>query len=472
MNIFECKDVSHNEACGYFAVNNPATNEIIAYVKKTNKQELEQIILDSKKAQIEYAKSLVEHRSDLLYRFYELMIENKEFLAELMTKEQGKPLNESLGEVVYAASFVKWFSQQARNIDGDIISQKVKGQNIFVLREPIGVCAAITPWNFPLAMITRKLAPALASGCSMIVKSASQTPLSAYALQMLFVKAGFNDKLFVVVNGDSSEIGEVLCKSDIVRKLSFTGSSEVGIKLYEQCSSSIKKLSLELGGNAPFIVFDDTNLEDAISGILASKFRNSGQTCICANRIYAQSRIYNELCDKLVVEISKMKVGNGLCEGVNFGPLIDTKAIERVKNQIQNALSKGAKILLGGSEHELGGNFFSPTLLSDVTDEMIIAQEETFGPIAPIFKFDTEEEVLNRANDTKYGLASYVFTNDYKRQWRMAEGLEYGMVGINTGLISNEVAPFGGVKHSGFGREGSKYGIDEYMELKYICLNM
>ena len=472
MDLFTHKDILRTEVENTIKVTNPATNEILAYVKKTDATMLETIIQKAQTAQKQWAQTLAEERSDKLMRFYTLMLENKESLAEIMTKEQGKPLAESLGEIVYAASFIKWFAAEARQICGDVMESKTKAQKLITIKQPIGVCAAITPWNFPSTMITRKIAPALASGCAMIVKSASQTPLSAYALELLAREAGIPEDVFVVVNGDSNVIGDVLCASEVIRKLSFTGSTQVGAQLYVKCAKTIKKLSMELGGNAPFIVFDDANLEEAIAGVMASKFRNSGQTCVCANRIYVQNGIYPRFCDLLQQKMQMLRVGNGLEKGVNQGPLINQAAVEKVKEHIADALKKGAKLLSGGKAHSLGGTYFEPTLICGVRSDMLVAKEETFAPLAPIFKFDTEEEAINLANDTEFGLAAYFFTQDYKRQWRVAESLEYGMVGINTGLISNEVAPFGGVKHSGLGREGSKYGIDEYMELKYLCLNL
>ena len=472
MDLFTHKDILRTEVENTIKVTNPATNEILAYVKKTDATMLETIIQKAQTAQKQWAQTLAEERSDKLMRFYTLMLENKESLAEIMTKEQGKPLAESLGEIVYAASFIKWFAAEARQICGDVMESKTKAQKLITIKQPIGVCAAITPWNFPSTMITRKIAPALASGCAMIVKSASQTPLSAYALELLAREAGIPEDVFVVVNGDSNVIGDVLCASEVIRKLSFTGSTQVGAQLYVKCAKTIKKLSMELGGNAPFIVFDDANLEEAIAGVMASKFRNSGQTCVCANRIYVQNGIYPRFCDLLQQKMQMLRVGNGLEKGVNQGPLINQAAVEKVKEHIADALQKGAKLLSGGKAHSLGGTYFEPTLICGVRSDMLVAKEETFAPLAPIFKFDTEEEAINLANDTEFGLAAYFFTQDYKRQWRVAESLEYGMVGINTGLISNEVAPFGGVKHSGLGREGSKYGIDEYMELKYLCLNL
>lgn len=472
MDLFAHKDILHVEAEQTIKVTNPATNEILAYVRKINAAELETIIKKAQIAQKQWAQTLAEERSDKLMRFYALILENKESLAEIMTKEQGKPLAESLGEILYAASFMKWFAAEARQVCGDIMESKTKAQKIMAIKQPIGVCAAITPWNFPSAMITRKIAPALASGCAILVKSASQTPLSAYALELLAKEAGIPKDVFVVVNGDSNVISDVLCRSEAIRKLSFTGSTKVGAQLYAKCARTIKKLSMELGGNAPFIVFDDANLEEAIEGIMASKFRNSGQTCVCANRIYAQSGIYAQLCEALKQKMQTLKVGNGLDKGTNQGPLINQAAVEKVKEHIADALQKGAKLLSGGREHSLGGTYFEPTLICDVCADMLVAREETFAPLAPIFRFESEEEAIEAANNTEFGLAAYFFTQDYKRQWRVAESLEYGMVGINTGLISNEVAPFGGIKHSGLGREGSKYGIDEYMEIKYLCLNL
>lgn len=472
LDIFSHPHITKKFKENHYVLNNPATLEKIAYIKKTSKQELEEICKKASLAQIKWAKVLAEERSDILYKFYELILEHKEELAYLMTLEQGKVLAESRSEILYAASFVKWFSQVIRGVCGDVLLSKKENENLFVLKEPIGVCAAITPWNFPSSMITRKMAPALASGCAMVLKPASQTPLSAYALELLAQRAGIPKDLFVVVNGDSKEISDVFAKSPIIRKLSFTGSTEVGKMLYAKSAETIKKLSLELGGNAPLIVFDDADIEVALDGIMASKFRNSGQTCVCANRIYAQSGIYERLCEKLALRIANLKVGNGMEEGVHQGPLINETAIKKVEAHIQDALSKGAKILTGGKRHALGGNFYEPTLIADVNEKMLVAKEETFGPLAPIFKFESEEEVIKEANNTEFGLASYFFTQDYKRQWRVARALEYGMVGINTGIISNEVAPFGGVKQSGLGREGSKYGIEEYLEIKYLCMSL
>ncbi len=472
MDLFAHKDISKDKIENALEVRNPATNEILAYVKKTGESELQNVIQQAVCTQKQWSQTLAEERSDKLMRFYQLMVENQTSLAEIMTKEQGKPLAEAKGEILYAASFIKWFAAEARAVCGDIIEPKAHGQRILTIKQPIGVCAAITPWNFPSAMIARKIAPALASGCAIIVKSASQTPLSAYALEILAKEAGIPEGVFVVINGDSNLISDVLCKSQEIRKLSFTGSTQVGSLLYQKCAPTIKKLSMELGGNAPLIVFDDADLEEALEGIMASKFRNSGQTCVCANRIYVQSGIYERLVEALRQKIQTLRVGNGLEQGVNQGPLINQAAVLKVKEHIEDALKHGARLLCGGKTHALGGTYFEPTLLCDVTPNMLVAREETFGPLAPIFCFNTEEEVIRLSNDTEFGLAAYLFTQDYKKQWRVAEALEYGMVGINTGLISNEVAPFGGVKLSGLGREGSKYGIEEYMEIKYLCLNL
>lgn len=470
--LLQHKDISFTPVDGYIKVNNPATNEPIAYVRPTSKDELENIIKNSQKAQKTWAMKTALERSDILLGLYNLMKTHKETLAQIMTKEQGKSISESRGEIDYSASFVRWFAEEARRIDGDILTSVKKEQKLLVIKQPIGVTAAITPWNFPSAMITRKAAPALAVGCSMILKPASQTPLSAYALANLAYKAGLDEALFVVVSGKAAEISDVFCKSQVVKKISFTGSTQVGIKLFENSASTIKKLSLELGGNAPFIVFDDADISKAVDGVLASKFRNSGQTCVCANRIYAQSGIYDKLSEAIKEAVGKLKVGDGMQEDVKQGPLIDQKAVEKVQEHIKDALNKGATCILGGDVHELGGTFFKPTVLKGVTSDMLVAKEETFGPLCPIFKFETEEEAIALANNTEFGLASYIFTENTARQWRVSEAIEYGMVGVNTGLISNEVAPFGGVKLSGLGREGSKYGASEYLSLKYICLDI
>lgn len=399
-----------------------------------------------------------------------LIEENREDLARLITAEGGKPLAEARGEIAYAASFITWFAEEARRVDGAVLQPVNASQRYVVTKQPVGVCAAITPWNFPAAMITRKVAPALASGCAIIVKPAEQTPLTALALARLGEEAGLPAGVLQVVTGDPRAIGEELCQNPTVRKLSFTGSTETGRTLMAQCAPSIKKLSLELGGNAPVIVFDDADLEQAVAGIMASKFRNSGQTCVCANRIYVQRGIYAALSDALVNAVNALKVGNGLDETINQGPLIDERAINKVESHIHDALEKGATLLTGGQRHPLGGNFFTPTVIGNVDQSMRFAREETFGPVAPLFQFSTDEEVIQYANETEFGLAAYIFTRDARRQWLVPEALEYGMVGVNTGLISNEVAPFGGIKQSGLGREGSRFGMDEYLEIKYVCV--
>lgn len=464
--------VSQSKKDGFIAVNNPATGEDLAFVYDIKEQELQDIITKSQVAQKKWAALLAVERANILLKWYDLMLEHKQALAEILTQEMGKPLAEASGEIVYAANFIRWFAEECRRIDGDILQSAQQNQKLLVLKQPIGVCGAITPWNFPSAMITRKVAPALASGCSMIVKPATQTPLSAYALLVLAYKAGIPKDLLQVVTGKASMISKVLCESDIVRKITFTGSTEVGRTLMAQSANTIKKLSLELGGNAPFIVFDDANVDEAVKGMLASKFRNSGQTCVCANRIYVQSGIYDKVAQALKQEVEKLQVGNGLESGTTQGPLIDTKAVAKVEEHIADAISKGAKVLSGGKPHSKGLSFFEPTILTGVTKEMAVAREETFGPLAPLFKFDTEEEVISMANNTEFGLAAYLYTNNAARQWRVGEALEYGIVGINTGIISTEVAPFGGVKQSGLGREGSKYGIDDYLEIKYMCVNL
>ncbi|VTY25871.1 Glutarate-semialdehyde dehydrogenase DavD [Xylophilus ampelinus] len=406
----------------------------------------------------------------MLRRWAELMLAHQDDLGRLMTLEQGKPLAEAKGEIAYAASFLEWFAEEARRVDGEVLQPQRAGQRIVVLRQPIGVCAAITPWNFPAAMITRKVGPALAAGCTIVVKPAELTPLSAFALGVLALEAGVPPGVLQILCGDAPAIGTALCDSDIVRKLSFTGSTGVGRLLMQQCAPTIKKLSLELGGNAPLLVFDDADLETAVQGILASKFRNAGQTCVCANRLYVQAGIHDALVERLAQAIEAMPVGNGLEAGITQGPLIDTRAVAKVRQHIDDALTQGAQLRTGGRPHALGGTFFQPTLLTGVTQAMRVAREETFGPLAPVFRFETEEEAIAMANATEFGLAAYLFTEDRRRIWRVSEQLETGMVGVNTGLISNEVAPFGGVKQSGLGREGSRHGIEDYLELKYLCL--
>lgn len=453
-------------------VQDAATGAALAWVKKHNKAAVEAAILRSEQAQARFRQHSALQRADLLMAWYQLILQHQQDLAELLTAEQGKPLAEANGEIKYAASFIRWFAEQARRIDGDIIASAQPQQRLLVLKQPIGVTAAITPWNFPAAMITRKIAPALAAGCSMLVKPAEQTPLSAYALEVLALQAGLPVDVMITLSGDSTEVGQALCASDIVRKLSFTGSTEVGRILMQQCAPTIKKLSLELGGNAPVIVFDDANVEQAVKGILTSKYRNSGQTCVCANRIYIQAGIYDAVSQRLVEEVAKLKIGDGRLEGVTQGPLIDEDAVAKVEAHIQDAVQRGAKLQIGGQRLGLDNTFFQPTVLTEVTQSMRVAREETFGPLAALFRFETEAEAIEMANDTEFGLAAYLFTQNSARQWRVGEALEYGMVGINTGLISNEVSPFGGVKQSGLGREGSQYGIEDYLELKYLCIDL
>lgn len=472
LQLLQHQDISFHAKDNTITVNNPATQQIIAYVKKTSRSELNQIIQQAQFAQQHWKNKTALERADILWQWYHLVKQHKEQLAQLMTMEQGKSLNESRGEIDYASSFIRWFAEQARRIDGDILTSVKNTQKLMVIKQPIGVTAAITPWNFPAAMITRKVAPALAVGCAMIVKPASQTPLSAYALLSLAYQAGVPQDLFTVVNGQASEISQEFTENPIIKKISFTGSTEVGVQIFRHSAKHIKKLSLELGGNAPLIVFDDANLDKAVEGTILSKFRNSGQTCVCSNRIYVQSQIYEQFCRKLAEKVAQLKLGNGLEDGVQQGPLIDEKAVQKVEEHLNDALSKGATCLTGGKRSALGGSFFEPTVLQDIQDNMLVAKEETFGPLAPIFKFEQEQEVIQRANDTEFGLAAYVFTENTARQWRVSEALEYGMVGINTGIISNEVAPFGGVKLSGLGREGSQYGVDEYLEMKYLCVDI
>jgi succinate-semialdehyde dehydrogenase/glutarate-semialdehyde dehydrogenase len=407
-------------------------------------------------------------RGAILRRWGELMVTHREDLARIMTAEQGKPLAEARGEIDYAASFLEWFAEEAKRVYGETIPAPVQGQRIVVLKEPIGVCAAITPWNFPAAMITRKAAPALAAGCTMVLKPASQTPLSALAIAVLAERAGVPPGVFSVLTGSASDIGTELCTNPIVRKVSFTGSTEVGRKLMAQTASTVKKVSMELGGNAPFIVFEDADLDAAVDGAIASKFRNAGQTCVCTNRLYVQRSVYDEFARRLVLSVQKLKVGDGDEAGVTIGPLIDEHAVQKVEAHIADAVAHGAKVICGGLRHTKGGSFFEPTVLAGVTVDMAVAREETFGPLAPLFVFDDEDEVVALANDTEFGLASYFYSAGMARAWRVAERLEYGMVGVNTGLISNEVAPFGGVKQSGIGREGSRHGIDDYLVMKYV----
>jgi succinate-semialdehyde dehydrogenase / glutarate-semialdehyde dehydrogenase len=451
-------------------VDNPATGEIVGTVPKCGAAETRTAIEAADKALPAWRKKTAKERAAIVRRWYELMLDNQEDLARLMTIEQGKPLTESQGEVLYAASFLEWFAEEAKRVYGDTIPGHQADKRIVVIKQPIGVVACITPWNFPLAMITRKAGPALASGCTVVLKPASQTPFSALALAELAQRAGAPKGVLNVITGSASEIGAEMTSNPIVKKVSFTGSTEVGKLLMEQCSRTVKKVSLELGGNAPFIVFDDADIDAAVEGAMASKYRNTGQTCVCVNRIYVQDSVYDSFAQKLSAAVSRLSPMNGLEPGATQGPLIDDKAVLKVEEHIQDATTKGAKVVVGGQRHERGGRFFQPTVLVDVTSSMMVAREETFGPVAPLFRFKTEEEAIAMANDTEFGLAAYFYGRDIGRVWRVAEALESGMVGVNTGLISTEVAPFGGVKESGLGREGSKYGIDEYLEIKYLCL--
>ena len=454
------------------AVNNPASGEILGTVPKLGAAETRRAIEAANRALPAWRALTAKERAQKLRRWFELLMENQDDLARLMTLEQGKPLAEAKGEIAYAASFIEWFAEEAKRVYGDTIPGHQADKRLIVIKQPIGVTAAITPWNFPAAMITRKAGPALAAGCTMVVKPASQTPFSALALVALAERAGIPAGVLSVVTGSASEIGNELTGNPIVRKLSFTGSTEIGRQLMAQCAPDIKKLSLELGGNAPFIVFDDADLDKAVEGAMASKYRNAGQTCVCANRIYVQDGVYDAFVEKLKAAVSTLKVGNGLEAGVTTGPLIDDKAVAKVREHIDDALNQGAEVVLGGQSHALGGSFFEPTILVNVPRGARVSREETFGPLAPLFRFKDEDEVIAMANDTEFGLASYFYARDLSRVFRVAEALEYGMVGINTGIISNEVAPFGGVKASGLGREGSKYGIEEYLELKYLCLGL
>ncbi|SOY80742.1 succinate-semialdehyde dehydrogenase I, NADP-dependent [Cupriavidus taiwanensis] len=453
-----------------FAVTDPASGALIGTVPGMGATETRRAIDAAQAAQAGWRRKTARERAAVLRAWYELMLANADDLALLMTTEQGKPLAEAKGEVVYAASFLEWFAEEAKRVSGDVLATPANDKRLVVVKEPVGVCAAITPWNFPLAMIIRKAGPALAAGCAMVLKPAEDTPLSALALAVLAERAGLPAGLFSVITGDAIAIGGELTANPVVRKLSFTGSTEVGRILMRQSADTIKKLSLELGGNAPFIVFDDADLDAAVEGAIASKYRNAGQTCVCANRLYVHDKVYDAFAEKLVAAVAKLKVGYGVEPGVLQGPLINEDAVAKVESHIADALGKGARLLTGGKRHALGGTFFEPTVLADVTPAMRVAREETFGPLAPLFRFSTDEEAIAMANDTEFGLASYFFSRDIGRVWRVAEALEYGMVGINTGLISNEVAPFGGVKQSGLGREGSKYGLDEYLEIKYLCM--
>lgn len=455
---------------GVIEVTNPATGEVLGSVPNMGAAETRRAIEAAERAWPAWRSLLAKERATILRRWFELILENQEDLAQLMTLEQGKPLAESRGEVVYGASFIEWFAEEAKRVYGDTIPQHQPDKRIVVVKQPVGVVAAITPWNFPNAMITRKCAPALAAGCPVVIKPATQTPYSALALAELAERAGIPAGIVSIVTGSAREIGGEMTSSPIVRKLSFTGSTEVGKLLIQQCASTVKKVSMELGGNAPFLVFDDADLDAAVEGAMISKYRNTGQTCVCANRILVQDGVYDAFAAKLTEAVKALKVGPGQEDDVSQGPLIDQAALEKVEEHVADATAKGAKVVIGGARHERGGTFYQPTVLTGVTTDMKVTREETFGPVAPLFRFKTEEEGLALANDTEFGLAAYFYARDIGRIWRVSEGLESGMVGINTGLISTEVAPFGGVKESGIGREGSKYGIEEFLETKYLCM--
>jgi len=461
---------SSAESGATITVSNPATGEIIGTIPKMGTTETSQAIAAAEQAFPAWRAKTARERAAILRCWFELVMEHQEDLAMIMTAEQGKPLAESRGEISYAASFIEWFAEEAKRLYGDTIPSYAQDKRIVVIKEPIGVCAAITPWNFPSAMITRKAGPALAAGCTMVLKPATATPYSALALAELGERAGIPAGVFSVITGSSSEIGAEMTSNPAVRKLTFTGSTEVGKQLTAQCAATMKKVSMELGGNAPFVVFNDADLDAAVEGAIASKYRNTGQTCVCTNRLLVQSGVYDLFAEKLAVAVAKLQVGNGLKDDVQQGPLIDEASVQKVEEHIQDAVSKGARVVIGGKRHVLGGTFFQPTIICDVTQEMLVSREETFGPVAPIFKFETDDEAIKMANDTEFGLASYFYTRDIGRVWRVAEALEYGIVGINTGLISSEVAPFGGVKESGLGREGSKYGIEDFVEIKYLCM--
>ncbi|TVM31560.1 NAD-dependent succinate-semialdehyde dehydrogenase [Oceanidesulfovibrio marinus] len=453
-------------------VDNPATGEIIGTVPKCGKAETARAIEAAAAAFAGWRARTAIQRADVILRWRDLIMEHQDELAELMTLEQGKPLPEARGEIAYGAGYLRWFAEEARRVYGEIVPPPVPGRTLLVTKAPVGVVGIITPWNFPMAMIARKIGPALAVGCPSVIKPASQTPFSALAMAELALEAGVPEGIINVVTGDARAIGGELTANPTVRKVSFTGSTSVGKVLLEQCAGTVKKVSMELGGNAPFLIFDDANLDRAVAGAVASKYRNSGQTCVCTNRFYVQDGVYDEFVEKFSKAVAELKVGNGMDEGVTQGPLIDGKAVAHVESQIGDALSKGGRVVVGGKRHELGGNFFEPTVLADATREMCFAKDETFGPLAPIFRFTEEEEAVAQANDTNYGLAAYLYTRSIGRAFRVSETLEYGLVGVNEGLLSSCEAPFGGVKESGLGREGSSHGIDDYVELKYTCMSL
>ncbi|MDC0586265.1 NAD-dependent succinate-semialdehyde dehydrogenase [Gammaproteobacteria bacterium] len=452
------------------SIYNPANQEKIGDVSSCGTKEINKAIEAACIAQKKWAKVPSKEKSEALNRLYLLMLENQEDLAKIITYEQGKPLLESRGEILYGAAYIQWFAEEAKRIYGDIIPGHMSDRRTVVIKQPIGVVGCITPWNFPSAMLARKMGPALASGCAMVCKPAPQTPYSALALAYLSKEAGLPKGLFNVIISDAEIFGSAILKSSAVRKLTFTGSTATGKKLLKASTDTVKRVSLELGGHAPFIVFDDADLESAIDGAIAAKYRNSGQTCVCANRIYVQSKVYEKFCEGFIEKVKSIKTGNGLDDDTDQGPLIDENALIKTKKHISNATELGGLIALGGKTHELGGLFFEPTIIKNANDKMLVANEETFGPVAPIFAFETEREVIQRANNSPYGLASYFYTRDLAKSWRVSEELEYGMVGLNTGIISSEMAPFGGIKESGMGREGSKYGMDDYLEIKYISI--
>jgi succinate-semialdehyde dehydrogenase/glutarate-semialdehyde dehydrogenase len=452
-------------------VTNPADGSVLGRVPDMGQDETRRAIEAANAALPAWSARTGKDRANILRRWYELIMENQEDLARLMTAEQGKPLAESRGEVAYGASFVEWFAEEGKRTYGDVIPHHAPGKRLVTIKQPVGVIAAITPWNFPNAMITRKIAPALAAGCTTLVKPAAETPLSALALAELGERAGFPPGIFnVITTGHASRVGGEMTGNPIVRKFSFTGSTEIGKLLMKQCADTVKKVTMELGGNAPFIVFDDADLDAAVQGALASKYRNAGQTCVCANRFLVQDGVYEAFAEKLAAATAKLLVGRGEKDGVSVGPLINKDAIDKVESIVKDAVDKGARVVLGGKRDQTGSNFYQPTILTNVSADMEVASEEIFGPVAPLFRFKTDEEAIRIANDTPFGLAAYFYSRDIARVWKIAEALEYGMVGINEGILSTEVAPFGGVKESGVGREGSKYGIDEYMEIKYLCL--
>jgi succinate-semialdehyde dehydrogenase/glutarate-semialdehyde dehydrogenase len=461
------------EADKTYDVVNPATGETVASVADFGRQGVKEAIDGAYAVQKEWAALTAKERADILLKWHDLILDNQEDLAQILTAEMGKPIAEARGEIGYGASFIRWFAEECRRIDGDIIPGHQRDKRILVLKQPIGVVGSITPWNYPNAMIARKVAPALASGCTFVGRPAELTPLSATVMAVLGERAGIPKGVLNIVTGsDAAEMGKELCENTKVRKLTFTGSTRVGSILMQQCAGDIKKLSLELGGNAPFIVFNDADIDKAIEGCMISKFRNAGQTCVCANRIYVQSNVYDEFAEKLAAAMADLSIGNGAEETTKIGPLINANGLAKVEDHLSDATSKGAKVISGGKRSNAGDLFFEPTVLTGVTNDMKVTREETFGPLAPLFKFETDDEVIERANDTEFGLACYFYSNDLSRVWKVTEALEYGIVGVNTGLISSTEGPFGGVKQSGLGREGSKYGIDDFLELKYVCMSV